>query len=81
MGHLADKAAAASESSHYGETSPETERTNFTAKGEKHISHSLNVNELLDSLLGEYCGCSVQVWRILFLTAMLLSTLLSAYKC
>lgn len=35
MAHVADKAAAASESSHFGETNPETEATNFTAKGKK----------------------------------------------
>lgn len=35
MAHMADKAAAASESSHFGETSSETEATNFTAMGKK----------------------------------------------
>lgn len=40
MAHMADKAAAASESSHFGETSSETEATNFTAMGKKkHISN------------------------------------------
>lgn len=61
MGHLAGKAAAASQSSHYGETSPETQGT----KGKKTTTHKpiLNVNQLLNS-----CDCSVLLGRILLLT-------------
>lgn len=35
MAHVAEKAAAASESSHFGEAGSETETTSFTAKGKK----------------------------------------------
>lgn len=35
MAHVAEEAAAASESSHFGEAGSETETTSFTAKGKK----------------------------------------------
>lgn len=41
MAHVAEKAAAATESSHFGGTGSETEATSLTAKGKKKMPQHL----------------------------------------